>query len=356
MNPIDEIRQLAIDLRSLGVEVREVAKRVEEKQDDLRTQVGLLHSRHDFNEAQMLDAKLTLARMEQAIAGLKPNTEENKRPFDLGYWRGNFLAFTNYPWAFMYPAWPADARKYFRKFYAEAGFTHIPISIWAAYAGQGYDYYHNLDNFRTILFELRDAGIEPCLFVITDAVSQSTIVKPDTAQAFCDYALPKLKDLVRLACLGWELNQVDGWNEREGNRQSGHDMIKLSSYIRWNLPKAEIFLHLQPNWWAPHYEGKSEVDFWRDAVEINGLLYQIRPDSSLRLKLDVENEDDDPKSEDGLYLALKYKGARPDAPGIAGRITAAGKKFVMFEHSRDIERWKQVIEIVSQDKRVSGYC
>lgn len=286
--------------------------------------------------------------------GAGPNPNPIISPFE---YYGNFLAFPEFPWAFLYPGWPKDRQKRFRELYTQAGFKDLPIGIWGDYSEAPYmfDYSTNPIRYSDILYELIESGINPTVFVITDAVNTQTGITPSKAQKFVEGFLPYIK-IVKKFALGWELNQVKGWNEKEGNLQSGHDMIKLTNWIHNVVPEAEIYTHLQPNWWAPHYEGKKEIDYWKDNPNCSGLLFQIYPDSSLSLTLPVENEDDDPKSEDGLYLALKYKGSRPDAPGVAGRITALGKKFIMFEHSRNLGRYLKVKEIISKDSRVLGIC
>lgn len=292
---------------------------------------------------------------------IEANTIEEARQFvwpwyqdkqlDINTWRGNFLAFPGYEMAFLYPSWSYAKREAFRKAYSAAGLTHLPIGIWGAYPqGQNvFDFTKNAQGYRDILIELKNDGIEPCVFVITDAVNNDTVITPKDAQKFCDYFLPKIKDLVKLTCLGWELNQVHGWSEQQ-DRMSGHHMLDLSRFIRWNLPTAQIWAHFQPNWWAPHYEGKKEIDWWNNAKEITGLLFQIRPESSLKLHLDVSNEDDDPSSEDGLYLALKYRGAAK-VDGVKGRMEMLSKRFVMFESSRTLDRWLQIVNIVKEN-----YC
>lgn len=264
---------------------------------------------------------------------------------DVNYFRGNYLCFPNYPNAHMYPGWNKDARDTFRKLYSQAGNTHLPMAIYGDYAGVRYDYTDRLTEFTELLLELKESKIEPVLFVVTDAVNQQTVVTPANAQEFCDSILPRFRGIVNQVCLGWELNQVSSWN----TDNSGHDMIELSKYIRWNLPLVKINLHLQPNWWGPHYSAGNEWDFWRDAREINQLLFQIRPNSPITLTGDPENPD-------GLYLALVYPHSS-GAAGVCGRMIELDKEFVMFEHSKnDLDRWKQVKTIIMADTRVKGWC
>lgn len=253
---------------------------------------------------------------------------------------GNYLAFPGYPFAHMYLGWPEDKQARFREEYRKQH-NILPLSAWADYDGYRYDYTRDPQGFRSKIIELKDAGIETVFFAVTDAVDYAPVT-PENAEQYCDYFIPYIKDICPRVSLGWELNQVNGWNEKQGNTQSGHDMIKLSEYIRRNHQNAEIFLHLQPEWWGPHYEGGDEHSFWRDAVEINGLLFQVHWDQPLAK---------------GVHLALYYEGAVPQAPGVAGRLTQLYNKiFVFFEHSRELNRWNQAREIMSQDSRVSWVC
>lgn len=314
---------------------------IDRKLDLILEKLDESRQREEFTINKLLEIEQQLNSLPIHVCPELP-TQPN---FDPYFWKGNFLCFPNYPNAHMYPGWNTEARKTFRTLYAKAGHTHLPVSIYGSYGGVTYDYTDNLSEFRKILEELKSSSIEPCLFVVTDAVNDKTRITPANAQRFCDATLPRLRDLIKLACLGWELNQVDGW----GTDRSGHDMIDLSKHIRWNLPTAEIALHLQPNWWGPHYADGDEWDFWRDAGEINTLLFQIRPDSST----DING---DPSAPDGLYLALRYPHGS-GVFGVAGRIVSLSKKFVMFEHSKDnLTRWEQVRNIVQADSRVRGWC
>ena len=336
------------DIQKLAIEVRDAANRIESKQDvvlekqnTILTQTGLLHSRLDFLEAKVVDAN---ADLKLILNKLNPS---NPPPFDDGRWRGNFLALPDYPFAFMYPAWDEQKRLNFCQVYSKAGFNRLPISAWASYAGLSYDYSSKPDEFRKILSGLKSFGIDPVFFVITDAVNDNTKIGPDKAENFCNSFLPKIRDLVKFACLGWELNQVKGWDEHDDPR-SGEHMLNLSKYIKWNLPTAKLYAHFQPNWWAPHYEKGDEWTWWRDALSIDGLLHQIRPDAPIELTGNLQ-------APDGLYLALKYPvPGQPHIEGIKGRMEQLGKKYILFEHSRELRRWEIVRDICNQFK--IGYC
>ena len=251
---------------------------------------------------------------------------------------GNFLSFPGYPFAHMYLGWPEQKQLDFRNAYS-GQFNILPLSAWANYDGYRYDYTQDPQVFRRKIIELKEKGIEVIFFVVTDAVDYHPVT-PSNAQNFCNYFIPHIKDICSKVSLGYELNQVFGWRASD-DVMSGHHMIDLSRYIRWNHSLAEIWLHLQPNWWGPHYEGGDEDSFWRNAPELNGILFQIPWDRPLA---------------EGVNLALHYEGDA-HVPGVAGRMQRLGKKFSFFEHTRhNLNRWNQARTIMAQDPRVSWIC
>lgn len=267
---------------------------------------------------------------------------------------GNFLANGIEPFGFMAMGWRMhDTARYdrFITAYVAAGYRHLPCAIWGEYPGETwYDYRPQLRVFAEALDEWLARGITPIVFVLTDdrgdplaAPGQIVMAKQILEELGSRTALNKFE-----WCMGWELNQVAGWRETR-NPLQGHHMIDLARMIKAVTGKAP-WLHLQPNWWAPHYQGADEDAWWRDVGDnCCGLLGQIAPDSPLELL-------GDPAFPHGLYLMLEYPRSSDGARGIAGRLAARGKQFVMFEHSRTLARWARVREIVERDPRVVGIC
>lgn len=266
-------------------------------------------------------------------------------------WRGNFLANGFEPWAFMYPGWDADRRTRFRRRYRAEGWTHLPIGIWGAYGHEpAFDYRANVDGYRDLLRELLADGLIPCVFVVTDQLPGDPAWSAQQGIDFAARYCLQVADLVPAWCLGWELNQVAGWDE-SGNPQQGHDMIRLGQTIKSAGYGAPVYAHFQPNWWGPHYADGDEAQWWRDVGgSIDGLLFQIRPESSRSLSGDSQ-------APDGVYLALRYPRGSDGALGICGRLQAMGKEFVLFEHARTRERWEQTLAAITRDgDRVQGWC
>lgn len=263
---------------------------------------------------------------------------------------GNFLANGIEPWGFMAPSWWVHDRPRWERFvraYAAAGYRHLPFALYGAYRDErAYDLRGEPERARELVQAHLDRGVVPIIMAITDEPDGSTAA-PDVAWARVRPALDAIRDLPVLWCTGWEINQIPGWREDRNPRQ-GHDLIALCRRIRDLTGKAP-WVHFAPNWWGPHYEDGDEDRWWRDVGDdCCGLLGQIRPDAPLDLT-------GDPTAPDGLYLWLRYPRASDGVPGIVGRLAGRGKDVVLFEHSRDLARWRQVREVMTTEY-VAGIC
>jgi hypothetical protein len=267
---------------------------------------------------------------------------------------GNFLANGIEPWGFLSPLWWTRDRPRWTRFvqaYTAAGYRHLPFALYGQYGNSGWFELRDPDLAVAVVRAHLDAGIMPILMAITDDID-----RPNAPEAW-ERVRPAIEAIVRSVgaqalefCCGWEINQVYAFNEQHF-LSSGDDLIHLCHTLRRTTGKAP-WLHLQPNWWAPHYEGRDEDRWWRDVGDrCAGLLFQIAPDSSLDL-----TRPRDGREADGLYLALRLPRGSDGAEGIAGRLASTGHRFVLFEHSRDPERWKRVEAIVRPDRRVVGIC
>jgi hypothetical protein len=263
---------------------------------------------------------------------------------------GNFLASGIESWGFMAPSWWLHDRPRWDRFvraYVAAGYRHLPFALYGRYAAErAYDLRTTPERARQLVLDHLARDITPIVLVITDEPDGS-VLTPDEAWERVRPAVVAIADLPVLWCTGWELNEVGGWNASANPRQ-GHDIITLCQRIRGVVGQAP-WLHLAPNWWAPHYEDGDEDQWWRDVGDdCAGLLGQIRPDAPLDLA-------GNPAAPDGLYLWLRYPRASDNARGIVGRLAARNKPVVMFEHSRDLARWQRVREIVVAEN-VAGIC
>jgi len=271
---------------------------------------------------------------------------------------GNFLANAIEPWGFMALSWWVHDRPRFDRFcraYVAAGYRHLPVALWGAYAGNWpYDLRGDVSRASAAIIALVAAGVTPLLMVLTDEldgrrrdpVRDRAWVENEFARIW--QALPHEARATIPLCCGWEINSIPGYHEGDNPRQ-GDDLIALATAIA-DVTGAAPWVHFTPNWWGPHYERGDEDRWWRDVgPSCVGLLGQIRPDAPITLE-------GDPSAPDGLYLMLRYPRRSDGAEGIAGRLRVLGKRFVLFEHSRDLERWRRVEAIVRSDGRVDGIC
>lgn len=282
-------------------------------------------------------------------------TPDHPLPADPRRWRGNFLAFPGYPMAFMFPGWPADKRWAFARAYRAAGHTHLPIGIWGAYPGQPtFDFRNDPGGYVRILQELRGHGIEPCVFVHTDAVSGRDPFTRGQLTTWARGYLPHIQHLVRLWCDGWEGNQIDiQWpGFWMGN---GTERLAWAINLRGMLgPEAVLYVHFSPEritgW--PHYPNhdgpQDEPGWWtRGAKDVyTGILYQRRPD------------------EDERWVLAHTIGGRGadgsvdigDAARIAGGHWGFQRDFVLFEFARDLDRWQRLVAAVKDHPLIKGWC
>ena len=275
-------------------------------------------------------------------------------PGDLHAWRGNFLAFPGFEYAFMYPGWPADKRQRFREAYRAAGYTHLPIGVWGSYgAHPSFDYRGDVEGYRRILTELRTAFIHPCVFVHTDAVGS---IAPFPLEALASWArgyLPQIADLVALWCTGFEFAQIDQtWDGYWTG--DGTEHLRWAHILRTIVGSAAtIYCHFPPEritGWPnyPHHDGPQEEEGWWHAAGdvLDGLLYQRWPTEPEPFVLahTIGGTSQDGSTDMG------------DAQRIAGGAWGIHKRFVFFEHSRDVQRHARLVAAVKDDPRIDGYC
>lgn len=256
---------------------------------------------------------------------------------------GNFLANGLEPWGFMAPTWFVHERRRWQRFvtaYVAAGYRHLPFALYGAYRDEAaFDVRSTPNVAREMVQAHLEAGITPIIMAIMDEPDGSEPT-PEQAWQRVRPALEALADLpVEWGC-GWEINQVAGFREARNPRQ-GHDLIGLCQSLH-ALTRRAPWLHLQPNWWGPHYSDGDEDRWWRDVGDAcQGLLLQLPHDEPL---------------DQAWHLAAAHPRASDGARGIVGRLAARGKRCVLFEFARDLARWHQGEALVRADGRFAGIC
>jgi hypothetical protein len=276
------------------------------------------------------------------------------RPANARKWRGNFLCFPGFPMAFMYPGWEPAKRASFCRQYRGAGHTHLPIGVWGSYRDQpGFDYRNDPEGYRRILRELIDAGIEPCVFLHTDAVSNVPAWSRAQVTTWATGYVPRLKDLVRLWCTGWEFNQIDQ-NSSVYWTGNGQEHLEWARTVRGLIGSdAVLYCHFSPEritGWPnyPKHDGPQDEPGWWGRAEafFDGLLYQRGFDEDERFTIahTVGGPDRDGRMDVG------------DALRISGGHWGVRRDFVCFEFARDVSRHDRLSRVFLQSPHVSGVC
>lgn len=267
--------------------------------------------------------------------------KENWRPSlsEILNWSGDFLdALGNFSRpTFMLPGMPQDLQISVISGYPG---THIPFG-WKTYYPKfpqwTFDFTNNLGAFEELIDLCLVYKKIPVIFVPIDA--------EDSLQAHIHKITPILQRLIdgnRLFCVswGWEINDINDWTADGDSQLEYLQMLKT-------LIDVPIYVHFTPERWAgwPSYNGqdqdKSELSWLIEAkrIGITGLLYQEPYDKPVDA------------IEERAFLLDKKNYLNP---GIKGRVETAGLQFVLFEHSRDPEHYRKVVEICK--KHNSGWC
>jgi hypothetical protein len=237
-------------------------------------------------------------------------------------WQGNFLCIPGFEYAFMYPAWEERKRTAFRKVYGGQQ-NYLPLSPWAAYPGHGaYNFVSTPEIFLDLILELQYHHIKVCAFTLTnhwDGKHWSV----DDAKRLLDKTVPIYKYAAASFCGGWEWSDID-------DLADGDAALSIYKHIRSLVGDGRlIYHHDRPGWWSPAFQDtRNEWDWWKHRDAPDGLLYQAR------LYPDVA---------ESHFWAYEYP-YRGIVQGIKGRLqNHLNKQFVMFEHSRDLERHAQFV-------------
>lgn len=273
-------------------------------------------------------------------------------------WRGNFLNFPNYEFAFMYPAWDARKQSDFRLAYRAAGHTHLPIGIWGAYTGRGsFDFRSEVDQlgFLLLLRELRMADLLPVVFVHTDAISTRAPFTRADLTTWASHYLPSLLPYVACWVTGWEFNQIDQsspvyWTGK------GSEHLAWARSLRSILgPDALLYAHFSPERitgypnYPDHSGPQDEASWWKDHNPLNGLLYQRRPDEPERFVLAHTLGGEAVDSSIDVGDVYRISGDR-------WGLKSQNLDFVFFEHSREFSRWERLTNAVKDHPLVAGFC
>jgi hypothetical protein len=260
-------------------------------------------------------------------------------PYDPWKWDGNFLAFPGAELGkgespfFMQFAWNQDKRNIMIPQYGLAH-THLPVTQWAKYGGLQYDYRNDPAKYLAELDWMKQFIPGLCHFILTDHLNRAPWNELD-ARNYMDIHLSSIANKVDMLCLGWEFSEIPGLDDADL-------VVRLLSHARSIIgPNKILFYHDQPNWWAPaHSDGRSEWDFWRDANACNGLLFQLPYNISI----------------DEMKYTLFEIPWNSQPTGIVGRINLLNKRAVVFEHSRLLNQFNNVIGMLKSKTGHYGWC
>lgn len=226
--------------------------------------------------------------------------------------------------------------------------THMPFGWKTSYSKfpqWAFDHTHNFGEY--------EKTIDRCFAYKKVPVCAIHFEAEDTRSAHVARIRPWLKRLLaadRLVCVqwGWEINDINDWTA-DGDEQLEY-IRGLRNIVPLEIP---LYVHWTPERWSgwpsfhntvgnPEDEG-GELDWLREArkLGVTGVFYQEPFDKPVPALL-----------ERALYLDKKnYVG-----PGICGRVHTADLDFVMYEHSRHPDHFKEVVRAVIQDGRATVYC
>lgn len=249
--------------------------------------------------------------------------------------RGNYLATPGFPFAHMYPGWDKAKQDEFRRIYVDNGNTHLPFAPFGSYGDVTYDYRNNPNKFNDLCAELKNSGILPVIFVLTNNISGPEFTL-QTSLEYLDQFVPFAESLVQLTSqfvCGWEASDI---------YFEGDEQFIFAKKLRQVLGIGpQLYYHDRPNWWGPHYPNRTEWNWWSDTTGIlDGILFQVPPNDSIAAIRET-------------LFEIPW-GSKPT--GVVGRVVDhLGKKFVMFEHSRDLQHYNEVVDLVRDDSRISGW-
>ena len=140
----------------------------------------------------------------------------------------------------LYAGLDTAARRRCRDLIKARGYTHFYLYPYneGDYGGPGFDYYRSPRRFRQYLTELRDAGLEPVVWLVPDDAPVFAALPAAAVERLFEQLLPAVDDLVSSYVLGLELDEY--WPAQTVNR--------LGSRLRQLTTKA-IAVHQTPRRW-----------------------------------------------------------------------------------------------------------
>lgn len=262
-------------------------------------------------------------------------------------WSGDFLdALHNFERpTFMLPGMPPAIQREVLDAYPG---THVPFgwkTTYPRFPQWGFDHTDN--------FEFYEMSVDFCFERQKVPVCVIHFEANDSLDRHLERIKPRLDRLLvgnRLVALqwGWEINDINDWT-CDGDAQLEY----LDGLRRIVGPDLPLYVHWTPERWSgwpsfrntigrPEDEG-GEGDWLREAHDrfrVTGMCYQEPWDKDLAATFERTY----------TYDKKNYAG-----PGICGRCLTYGLDFIFFEHSRDPERYRQVIEYAKRDGR-GGWC
>jgi hypothetical protein len=271
-------------------------------------------------------------------------------------WRGNL--WHGFPRAWMFPAYPVAEQERLIGAYAAAGFTHLAFAPYGRYGDLACDYRADLEAFGAVLDRCLAAGVQPCVFLITDEADGRLIDEARLSDQtrriagwLAGWARARgagVEDRVALACLGWEIEQVQPW------LHSGLAQLRMLATIRAELSREVALLYWHPGphrsvpedeitlgAWPARWPGEEDRDghAWLHAartVGLDGVLLNTgSPQAMTTARLfELLDRGDPPTFE-------RYRWWGPD-PGYLGRYRSVGLDAVLFEHGyQNRPQWEQ---------------
>jgi hypothetical protein len=262
--------------------------------------------------------------------GFRPTLEE------ISSWSGDFLdALNNFSApTFMLPGMPNDMQ---HRILANYPGTHVPFG-WKTFYPKFPQWTFDRPNDIEEVIEL-------CLHYHKIPVLFIPIEENDSLDKHVERIRPILRRIDDSGLLfalswGWEINDINSWTA------NGSEQLRYLQKLR-EITSVPLYVHFTPERWSgwPSFDGteqdKSELSWLIEArkIGIEGLLYQEPYDKKI------------PYIEERAFLLDKKNYMNP---GIKGRVETAGLQFIMFEHSRDPEHYKAVVDLCK--KYNVGYC
>jgi hypothetical protein len=256
---------------------------------------------------------------------------------------GNFLATPNgFELAkggapcFQYPGMNPTQQRLMIQEYTKLGYNWLPLSAWDNWPNRGtaplaYNYMNDPQGFvDQVILPLKAVGINVLFMLLTEPVDGSKI-DFNRASNLVDRMMPIISPHVQKICLGWEPYQ-DIIPNGESN------LVLLDRMRRHMTAGQELLWHGGNHRWGPDDIG--EWPFWEDPRSADGLLYQVPHTDSINA---IERD------------LFELKPMADGTKGIVGRVMKLKKTFYLFEHSRDLDHYNGVVNIIKDDDRISGW-